>query len=115
MPAANCARLTVGLAAGGYLDDFDDVAFGDGGGVDFAGEEGDLVVLDDDGFAGEAEAFEQVGDGGGGVEGAGLAVDGEGHCGWGGRGELSGEDGGVPVFPDGVEAEGAEAVGDGGG
>ncbi len=30
-------------------------------------------------------------------------------------GELSGEDGGVPVFPDGVEAEGAEAVGDGGG
>ena len=28
---------------------------------------------------------------------------------------LGGEDGGVPVFPDGVEAEGAEAVGDGGG
>jgi hypothetical protein len=25
--------------------------------------------------------LEEVGDGGGGVEGAGLAVDGEGHCG----------------------------------
>jgi len=69
------------LTSGGDLDDFDDVAFGEGGGGDFSGEEGDLVVLDDDGFAGEAEAFEQVGYGGGGVEGAGLAVDGEGHCG----------------------------------
>ena len=70
------------LTSGGDLDDFDDVAFGEGGGGDFPGEEGDLVVLDDDGFAGEAEAFEQVGDGGDGVEGAGLAVDGEGHFGW---------------------------------
>ena len=102
------------LTSCGDLDDFDDVAFGEGGGGDFPGEEGDLVVLDDDGFAGEAEAFEQVGDGGGGVEGAGLAVDGEGHCGWAGRERLGGEDGGVPVFPDGVEAEGAKAVGDGG-
>ena len=56
------------LASGGDLDDFDYITLGDGGGVDFAGEEGDLVVLDDDGFAGEAEAFEQVGDGGGGFE-----------------------------------------------
>lgn len=114
MPAANCARLMAGLASCGDLDDFDDVAFGEGGGGDFSGEEGDLVVFDDDGFAGEAEALEEVGDGGGGVEGAGLAVDGEGHCGWAGRKWLGGEDGGVPVFPDGVEAEGAEAVGDGG-
>jgi hypothetical protein len=81
VPAANCARLMAGLASGGDLDDFDDVAFGEGGGGDFSGEEGDLVVFDDDGFAGEAEALEEVGDGGGGVEGAGLAVDGEGHCG----------------------------------
>ncbi len=69
------------ITSGGDLDDFDDVAFSDGGGVDFGGEEGDLVEFDDDGFAGEAEAFEQVGDGGGGFEGAGLAVDGKGHCG----------------------------------
>lgn len=68
-----------GLTAGGDLDDFDDVAVRDRGGVDFAGEEGFLVALDHDGFAGEAEGVEQVSDGGGGLEGAGLAVDGEGH------------------------------------
>jgi hypothetical protein len=71
--------LLIGLTTCGDLDDFDHVTFSDGGGVDLAGEEGDLIVLDDDGFAGEAQAIQKVGYRGGVLEGAGLAVEDEGH------------------------------------
>jgi hypothetical protein len=98
------------------LHDFDDVAFVEGRGVDFAGEEGLFVVLDDHGFAGETEEGQQIGDGVNGIERAGLAVNGESHGGAGRKRWASGgENGGIPVFPHGIQTELAEAVGDGGG
>lgn len=81
--AAEARLLVIESAAGGEGDDFEGIAGFDGEGGVFLAEESLVVEFDDEGFALEAEGLEEGGEGEGGLEGMGLAVELDGGHGGG--------------------------------
>lgn len=67
-----------GSSAGGEGDDFEAIAGRDEGVGVVAGEDGEFVEFDDDGFAGEVEEVEQAVEEDGIRDGMGRAVEGDG-------------------------------------
>lgn len=72
------------LTAGGDDDEFEAIVLVDETGFEIGGAEGLAVKFGDEGFSGEAEGLEEVGEAGGGGEGVVVSVEGHGNsaCGF---------------------------------